>query len=86
MLRVATPTAGLPAVWKNAFTASIHGPWNAMPKPLVVRLGRPIRRVLGEKVRLRKSHFLKRMLGEGGSRSRALTHHDAKGNRLLWPE
>ena len=57
MLRVATPTAGLPAVWKNAFTASIHGPWNAMPKPLVVRLGRPIRRLLGEKVRLFKRQF-----------------------------
>jgi DNA invertase Pin-like site-specific DNA recombinase len=30
--------------------------------------------------------FIKRMLGEGGSKSRALTHHDAKGRRLLWPE
>jgi hypothetical protein len=29
---------------------------------------------------------IKRMLGEGGSKSRALTHHDAKGHRLLWPE
>jgi hypothetical protein len=29
---------------------------------------------------------IKRMLGEGGSKSRALTHHDAKGRRLLWPE
>jgi len=29
---------------------------------------------------------VKRMLGEGGSKSRALTHHDAKGRRLLWPE
>jgi len=26
------------------------------------------------------------MLGEGGSKSRALTHTDAKGRRLLWPE
>jgi DNA invertase Pin-like site-specific DNA recombinase len=29
---------------------------------------------------------VKRMLGAGGSKSRALTHHDAKGCRLLWPE
>ena len=29
---------------------------------------------------------VKRMLGEGGSKSRALTHHDAKGRRLLWAE
>jgi DNA invertase Pin-like site-specific DNA recombinase len=29
---------------------------------------------------------VKKMLGEGGSKSRALTHHDAKGRRLLWPE
>jgi DNA invertase Pin-like site-specific DNA recombinase len=29
---------------------------------------------------------IKRMLGEGGSKSRALTHRDAKGRRLLWPE
>ena len=29
---------------------------------------------------------VKRMLGEGGSKSRALTHRDAKGRRLLWPE
>jgi DNA invertase Pin-like site-specific DNA recombinase len=29
---------------------------------------------------------VKRMLGEGGSKSRALMHHDAKGRRLLWPE
>ena len=29
---------------------------------------------------------VKRMLGEGGSKSRALTHYDAKGRRLLWPE
>ena len=29
---------------------------------------------------------VKRMLGEGGSKSRALTHHDANGRRLLWPE
>jgi len=29
---------------------------------------------------------IKRMLGEGGSKSRALTHYDAKGRRLLWPE
>jgi DNA invertase Pin-like site-specific DNA recombinase len=29
---------------------------------------------------------IKRMLGEVGSKSRALTHHDAKGRRLLWPE
>ena len=29
---------------------------------------------------------VKRMLGEGASKSRALTHHDAKGRRLLWPE
>jgi DNA invertase Pin-like site-specific DNA recombinase len=29
---------------------------------------------------------VKRMLGEGGSKSRALTHHDAKGRRLLWRE
>ena len=28
---------------------------------------------------------IKRMLGEG-LKSRALTHHDAKGRRLLWPE
>ena len=26
------------------------------------------------------------MLGEGGSKSRALQHFDAKGRRLLWPE
>jgi len=26
------------------------------------------------------------LAGEGGSKSRALTHHDAKGRRLLWPE
>ena len=29
---------------------------------------------------------VKRMLGEGGSKSRALTHTDAKGRRLLWAE
>jgi DNA invertase Pin-like site-specific DNA recombinase len=29
---------------------------------------------------------VKRMLGEEGSKSRALTHTDAKGRRLLWPE
>ena len=29
---------------------------------------------------------IKRMLGEDGSKSRALTHYDAKGRRLLWPE
>ena len=29
---------------------------------------------------------IKRMLGERGSKSRALTHHDAKGRRLLWPD
>jgi DNA invertase Pin-like site-specific DNA recombinase len=29
---------------------------------------------------------VKRMLGAGGSKSRALTHRDAKGRRLLWPE
>jgi DNA invertase Pin-like site-specific DNA recombinase len=29
---------------------------------------------------------VKRMLGEGGSKSRALKHVDAKGRRLLWPE
>jgi hypothetical protein len=29
---------------------------------------------------------VKRMLGEDGSKSRALTHYDAKGRRLLWPE
>jgi len=29
---------------------------------------------------------IKRMLGEGRSKSRALTHHDAKGRRLLCPE
>ena len=29
---------------------------------------------------------IKRMLDEGGSKSRALTHHDAKDCRLLWPE
>ena len=29
---------------------------------------------------------IKRMLGEGGSKSRALAHYDAKGRRLLWPE
>jgi hypothetical protein len=29
---------------------------------------------------------IKRMLGEGGSKSRALTHYDAKGRRLLWAE
>jgi len=29
---------------------------------------------------------IKRMLGEGGSKSRALTHYDTKGRRLLWPE
>jgi hypothetical protein len=29
---------------------------------------------------------IKRMLGEGGSKSRALTHYDAMGRRLLWPE
>ena len=29
---------------------------------------------------------VKRMLGEGGSKSRALKHTDAKGRRLLWPE
>jgi hypothetical protein len=28
----------------------------------------------------------KRMLGEGGSKSRALKHVDAKGRRLLWAE
>ena len=28
-----------------------------MPKPLVVRLGRPIRRLLGEEMRLLKGHF-----------------------------
>jgi hypothetical protein len=26
------------------------------------------------------------MLGESGSKSRALTQYDAKGRRLLWPE
>ncbi len=29
---------------------------------------------------------VKRMLGEGGSKSRALKHFDAKGRRLLWAE
>jgi DNA invertase Pin-like site-specific DNA recombinase len=29
---------------------------------------------------------VKRMLGVNGSKSRALTHTDAKGRRLLWPE
>jgi hypothetical protein len=29
---------------------------------------------------------VKKMLGEGGSKSRALKHTDAKGRRLLWPE
>ena len=29
---------------------------------------------------------VKRMLGPDGSKSRALTHHDAKGRRLLWAE
>ena len=29
---------------------------------------------------------VKRMLGEEGSKSRALKHVDAKGRRLLWPE
>jgi len=29
---------------------------------------------------------VKRMLGEGGSKSRALQHYDAKGRRLLWAE
>ena len=29
---------------------------------------------------------IKRMLGENGSKSRALTHTDAKGRRLLWAE
>ena len=29
---------------------------------------------------------VKGMLGEGGSKSRALKHTDAKGRRLLWPE
>jgi recombinase len=29
---------------------------------------------------------VKRMLGEGGSKSRALKHFDTKGRRLLWAE
>jgi len=29
---------------------------------------------------------VKGMLGEGGSKSRALKHTDAKGRRLLWAE
>jgi DNA invertase Pin-like site-specific DNA recombinase len=29
---------------------------------------------------------VKRMLGEGGSKSRAMKHFDAKGRRLLWAE
>jgi hypothetical protein len=29
---------------------------------------------------------IKSMLGEGGLKSRALTHHDAKGRRLFWAE
>jgi hypothetical protein len=37
--------------------SSIRRPWNATPKPFVMSLGGPIRRLLGEKVGLRIGHF-----------------------------
>jgi hypothetical protein len=46
----------------DAFTVSIPGSWNATPKPFVVRLSGPIRRLISEEESLRIGHFRRKLM------------------------
>jgi len=62
------------------------------PSRILSRKGRAEYKVLAEQGFVTPSGrpyaatAVKGMLGEGGSKSRALKHTDAKGRRLLWAE